>query len=408
MASMKERDSRSSEYPLFIGLCAIGAFAILSSTMSKNPALPLFAEKLGASGPELGLIAAASTIPGILVSLPAGTLSDIYGRRRVILFSLVLFATAPLLYFFVKTPWQLVLVRFYHGFATAIFGPVANAAIAELFPERRAERISAFSSATIVGRSIAPLLGGWILFSTASDFRNIYGMVALSGIIALGLGLIVMRKTPLEEESRQVSHPNRGQHFTLLKEGWRRVLGDRMILAAGSADAVQYLTYGAFEFFLVLYASSKGINTFLIGIIGSMELVSVTLIKPIFGWLSDRFGRRPVILGGFILGSAALASVPATSEFFGLAMASLLYGLGFAAVTSSTPAFVSDNIDRSYYGSAMGALSMIMDIGQTFGPVLTGFIIAAFDFSVAFEALALLLLSFGFLFYFATRIRSLT
>jgi MFS family permease len=92
-----------------------------------------------------------------------------------------------------------------------------------------------------------------------------------------------------------------------------------------------------------------------------------------------------------------------TSDFFGMATASLLYGLGFAAVTSSTPAFVSDNMDRRHYGSAMGALSMIMDIGQTIGPVLTGLIIAAFDFAVAFEALALLLLSFAFLFHFATR-----
>ncbi len=375
----------------------------MTSTMSKNPVLPLFARSLGARGAELGLIAAASTVPGILVSLPAGTLSDIYGRSRVILFSLVLFATAPLLYFIVENPWQLALVRFYHGFATAIFGPVANAAIAELFPERRAERISTFSSATIVGRSIAPFLGGWILFSTGSDFKSIYGAVALISMTALGLGLIVMWKTPLKEGIAQGHHQEIGEQFMLLREGLKRVLGERMVLAAGFADGVQYLTYGAFEFFLVLYASSKGINALLIGIIGSIGLVSVTLIKPIFGWLSDRFGRRPIILGGFVLGGVALASMPMTSEFFSLAMASLLYGLGFAAVTSSTPAFVSDNMDRRDYGSAMGALSMIMDIGQTFGPVLTGLIVATFDFAVAFEVLAFLLLSFAFLFHFATR-----
>ena len=134
-----------------------------------------------------------------------------------------------------------------------------------------------------------------------------------------------------------------------------------------------------------------------------MGLVSVTVTKPIFGWLSDRWGRRPLIVGGFVLGSGALASVPATSEFFGLAAVSLFYGFGFSAVTSSTPAFVSDITDRRDYGSAMGALSMIMDVGQTFGPVLTGFILAASDFTIAFESLALILLSFAFLFYSTTR-----
>ncbi|MFQ6086390.1 MAG: MFS transporter, partial [Candidatus Bathyarchaeia archaeon] len=146
-----------SERDLFFWVISVvGAFAILSSTMSKNPVLPLLAQSLGARGPDLGLIAAASTIPGILVSLPAGSLSDLLGRRKVVFFSLAVFATAPLLYLLVHAAWHLVLVRFYHGFATAIFGPVANAIIAEKFPRRKGERISIFSSATIVGRSAAP------------------------------------------------------------------------------------------------------------------------------------------------------------------------------------------------------------------------------------------------------------
>ncbi len=402
-AYLGKRDLFSSKNLAFLGLCIIGAFAILSSTMSKNPVLPLFARGLGAEGVELGLIAAASTIPGILVSLPAGTLSDIYGRRRIILFSLLLFATAPWFYLVVETPWQLALVRFYHGFATAIFGPVSNAAIAELFPQRRAERISTFSSATIIGRSIAPFLGGWILFNTGSDFKSVYLAVAASSATALALGLLIMRKTPSERSRGEDRSLSDGKDLKLLKEGWRRVLGERRVLVAGLAEAVQYLTYGAFEFFFVLYASSKGINEFLIGIIVGIGLVSVTVTKPIFGWLSDRLGRRPMILGGFILGGGALVAVPVMREFLGLAAVSFFYGFGFSAVTSSTPAFVSDITDRRDYGSAMGALSMIMDIGQTFGPVLTGFILAASNFTVAFDTLALLLLLFAFLFYFTTR-----
>ena len=110
-------------------LCVVGAFAILSSTMSKNPVLNPFAQSLGTPANLTGIIAAASTIPGILVSLPAASLSDVLGRRKMLLFATFVFATAPFLYLFVTVWWQLAFVRFYHGFATAIFVPVAEATI---------------------------------------------------------------------------------------------------------------------------------------------------------------------------------------------------------------------------------------------------------------------------------------
>ena len=104
--------------------------------MSKSPVLNPFAKSLGTPSDLLGLVAAASTIPGIIISLPAASLSDVIGRRKVLLFSAFVFASAPFLYLFVGTWWQLALVRFYHGFATAIFIPVTEATLAELFPDQ--------------------------------------------------------------------------------------------------------------------------------------------------------------------------------------------------------------------------------------------------------------------------------
>lgn len=122
---------------IFLMFCLLGIFAILSSTMSKNPVLKLFATSLGTPDSWTGFVAAASTIPGILVSLPAGSLSDILGRRKLLLISGFVFASAPFLYILIGSWWQLILVRFYHGFATAIFVPVANATIAEFFPLKK-------------------------------------------------------------------------------------------------------------------------------------------------------------------------------------------------------------------------------------------------------------------------------
>jgi DHA1 family multidrug resistance protein-like MFS transporter len=104
----------------------IGGLALLSSTLSKTPVLPLFAHALGATPAEIGWIVMASTVPGILISFPAGALSDYLGKRTVMRVALVIFATAPFLYLLVTDVTQLILVRFYHGFATAIFGTVAK------------------------------------------------------------------------------------------------------------------------------------------------------------------------------------------------------------------------------------------------------------------------------------------
>jgi MFS family permease len=151
----------------------MGLFAILSSTMSKNPVLKPFATSLGTPPELLGIVASASTIPGILISLPAASLSDILGRRKMLLFAAFIFASAPFLYLLVNSWWTLALVRFYHGFATATFVPVAEASIAELYPTKRGERISIFNSATAVGRAMAPFLGGYILFATNQSYFSL-------------------------------------------------------------------------------------------------------------------------------------------------------------------------------------------------------------------------------------------
>ena len=109
-----------------------------------------------------------------LISLPAASMSDVFGRKKILLFATFVFASAPFLYLFVTVWWQLALVRFYHGFATAIFVPVAEATIAEQSPSKKGGRISDFNSATYVGRGIAPFLGGAILAATNFGYATLF------------------------------------------------------------------------------------------------------------------------------------------------------------------------------------------------------------------------------------------
>jgi MFS family permease len=120
----------------FIMLCLVGFSARLGYQMARPPVLPLFAEELGAQSWLIGLIVGASTITGVFIKFPAGTLSDILGRRRMLLLGAFFFAFPPFLYLLVEEPYTLLALRFVHGFATAIFSPVAAAAVADLFQQR--------------------------------------------------------------------------------------------------------------------------------------------------------------------------------------------------------------------------------------------------------------------------------
>ena len=368
-----------SDARFFFLIALVGGFAILSSTLSKTPVLPLFAEALKATPSEIGWIVMASTIPGVLVSYPAGVLADRLGSQRLLIASLVVFATAPLLYLLVTHPWQLMAVRFYHGFATAIFGTVAAAAIARRYVADRAARLSTYSSVTIVGRSVAPFLGG-ALISLAS-FEAVYIACAISGVIAFAAGLLLRDGKP----------PTAAATPRTLPRFWPSlvtVLKDRCIMRVSLVEAVQYGVFGAVEAFLALYASSLGIPAWQIGVILGVQLVSIVFAKPIMGRLSDRVGRTAVIVPGLLVGAASVALLTLADGFVALTVLSLVFGVGFATVTSSTTALVADFTRDNRFGASMGVLRTVMDVGQSIGPVLTGFIIAHLGYASAFGTLA--------------------
>ncbi len=373
---------KSARPSFFVLIALVGGLAIFSSTLSKTPVLPLFAQALDATPAEIGWIVMASTIPGILISYPAGALSDQLGKRRVLLASLVVFATAPFLYLIISTAWQLMAVRFYHGFATAIFGTVASAAIAERYTADRAQRLSTYSSVTIVGRSVAPFLGGTLI--SLGSFGAVYIACAISGVLALVVGLALRDHAP--PAATKIELP---KFWTSLAT----VLRDRGIMLVSLVEAAQYLVFGAIEAFLALFASSLGIPAWQIGVILGVQLVSIVFAKPIAGKVSDRLGRRRVILPGLMIGAASVALLPYFPSFAGLSVLSLVFGLGFATVTSSTAALVADLTRDGRYGSSMGVLRTIMDVGQSIGPVLTGFLIGAAGYPSAFTLLAAILVA---------------
>jgi DHA1 family multidrug resistance protein-like MFS transporter len=363
----------------FILLCIMGGLAIFSSTMAKNPVLPLFIRALDVPMSTVGFIAAASTVVGIVVSLPAGVLSDIIGRRKVILIAAAVFATAPFFYLLVSQPWHLVLVRIYHGFATAILGPVAMAAVADTFDEKRGEHMGWYSSATMVGRFLAPFVGGALIFGD-----NFHWVYIADGVIGAAALLAAVR-LPL---SKATSDSLGGALKRERNEIWsevKTVLTHRGILATSSIEAVQYFAYGCLEVFLPIFLNEQAnFSTLEIGSLFTIQVVVATLTKPIMGRFSDRYGRVSVIVTGLLVGGITMAFMTYSYNYLLLAVLIGFFGLGLATVTASTSALVADLSRSSSHGGALGILSSVMDIGHSAGPMIGGLLISALNYKTAF------------------------
>lgn len=372
----------AADRTLMYYLSLIGFFAIFSTTISKNPVLPLFVQALGAGDSVLGLIAAVSPLAGILFSFPVGVISDHLGRRRLLVASGCVFLIAPVLYLFISDPLWLIPVRFFHGTATAILGPVVSAIIAERFPATKGEMLGTYSSATLIGRTIAPLAGGIIIttFAVAPGlvpYRMVYVAAALA---AVPVFVLILRYR--EEQPGSVTLPG----FPVFRESLVTFVANRRLRATAMADMATYFAFGAFETFLPVYLFALHFEAYQIGVIFAVQVLIIAATKPFFGRIADRIDKRTQIIAGLLVTGGSVAAVPFAVTYPGFLAASAIFGLGVSLSTVATSAYIADVAKKEEIGSSMGALSSIMDIGQSSGPLVTGVIITLAGYTAGFFA----------------------
>src|SRR3990172_2931706 len=202
----------------FVTLCTIGFFARLSYAMARTPILPLFALSLGAKPEAIGFVVGASTITGIFFKLPAGTLSDIYGRYKMLLIS--------------------------------ILG----------------------SSITIIGNLVGAPLGGYILqylgkngSHTLSHFHIAYGICGLFALISLAFTLKAFFSKNREIRQNTISLIDTWRKFS---KGIKEVMSDYRVIITSNMEGIQNLSVGALEAFLPVYAVTvAGLSAFQAGIL---------------------------------------------------------------------------------------------------------------------------------------------
>jgi DHA1 family multidrug resistance protein-like MFS transporter len=378
----------------FVAIILASLLSRLGYQMARSPVLPTFAADLGAAPEFIGVIVAASTVTGVFFKLPSGALSDVLGRRRVMILGAVFFAVPPFLYPFVAEPWSLLALRFVHGFATAIFSPVAAAYVASLAETGRGARLGWFSSMNDIGATAGPMVGGFVLYFTMS-YSLTFVLVGGLGVLALLLVVLLPDVDLLDGPAPEAK--TFGTQAAQFRQGLAEVFRTPPIFVAGGIEAVMYVGYGAFLGFLPIYARDVGLNLAEIAIVLGAQLIFAVVAKPISGTVSDRIGRIPVIVIGLLLCAAALPLIFRCESLMAFILAAPLLGLGVGAVTPVTNALAADLASARGLGAAMGVFGTLFDIGEAAGPMIAGFLIGGLGYAATFDVIAgmTVLVAFG-------------
>lgn len=364
-------------------LCGAALAAYLSYALCRTPLLPLYAQELGASPALIGIVVGASTVTGILVKLPAGALSDVLGRKPLLLAGALVFALLPFFYLAVSTIAGLLLLRFVHGNATAIFGPVASATVSDLAPpNRRGAWLGAYATAQGVGQALAPVIAGYLLAAGRFDTTFL-----VAGLIGLAAPLIVSRVTPLAA----APPPGAGTRWSAFRAGVREVIGHRLVLVTSAAHAAQFVLSGALNGFLPLYARDVvGLTTTGIGWLFAAQTLTTLAVRPVVGAISDGLERRTVIVGGMLACSLAVWLLPLADGGATLAACLVAFAAGAATTSAATSAYITDITRRARYGAAHGVFGTIYDVGDAVGPIGAGLLVTVVGYASMFQMAATL------------------
>lgn len=359
-----------------------GLVSLLTDISSEMiyPLLPLFlATTIGAGPALLGMIEGVAESTAALLKLYSGVISDrTASRKRLVLFGYGFSSIARPLIGLAVTPLQVLAIRFGDRVGKGIRTSPRDALIADSVAAADRGRAYGFHrSMDHAGALIGPLLASALLYSVVSDVRSVFLLAAIPGFLAVLLIVVAVRDTP-----RELAPPaERKSLLGILPDGNLRpyLLVVCLFTLGNSSDA-----------FLLLKASQCGVPAARIGLLWAFfHVVKMVAVMP-FGALSDRIGRRQVIIAGWgVYALAYLGFARAGAEWQIWALFAI-YGLFYGLTEGVEKAFVADLAHPEERGRAFGWYNFSVGVGALPASLLFGLIWQRFGSSVAFGCGALL------------------
>lgn len=349
-----------------INVLLLSVFVAMLGLGIVSPILPLYAESLGATYIQVGLLSSAWSISRLIFSAPAGRLSDSTSKKKVIVAGLLVYAVVSLMYVIAWDYNSLLSFRFIHGLGSAMTMPIAMAYAAELAPEGEEGRyMGTMNFAMFGGMGFGPLLGGGLtdLFDMSAPF---YFMSALT---ALSLVLVMLLLPDLGSTTYASDKP---------KPSFRRVLSNRVLLASFVFRAVNALGRGAIMGFLTIFMTNAvadgglGLSVTEGGIVLSVGQLSSAFLQRPFGDLADRYNKNMLIIVGGMVAVIGMASFPFSHSFWQVLSARLLFSAGSALMTPAITAIAAIEGRSLGIGTTMSVLQSAMSLGMMAGPLISG------------------------------------
>ncbi len=355
---MAERSSRG-----ILWVTVIVVFVSMGGALWRT-LFPLYLDALGFSGVYVGLIASGAVMIPFLFSLPAGMISDRYGRKKVLVMSLV--SMSPLLsaLAFARGP-TLFLVVVLLGVVASLYNQSMIAMVAEITSaSRRATAYGVYYATLNLASTAGALLSG--VLAENYGYEILFFSSAVMAAVAAFVALMTLQ--PLGSS---------GQNFTAyrlqvreLREVLKRSSKLRnLILAITAHDLFVFIAVP----FVVLFAKKFiGMEESEIGIIIGLRSVLTALSQPFMGRLADRFGGEFLLIGHVLLTGMLYVLYGMSDDFQEAVVIMLLFGLVFSMDMPARRALLSRVAPEYMLATVNGISDTLVGVGALVSPMVGG------------------------------------
>lgn len=360
-------------------VCTVIFFADASHSTA-IPTFPFYAKSLGASVAMVGVLASATGLSTMIFSMPLGLLSDRFGRRPVMLLGMLCFAIAPIAYNLSTNPVHLLPARVILGVAMAATFSIGFVYVSEVAPPgRRNMAQGLYMTFMGIGFTLGPLVGG-LSAKALGYYASFY---LSSGFGFAGLILLLLLR-----DSTQKSAPESSSRD--LSSGFRQVLTNSKIVAAGTANFFNSLLYNATMVYFPLYGGSIGFDEPQVGLSLAVRGLVSTASRIPAGGLAKRFNVLRLMALGLLVSAATLFVLPTLDGLVVVGIILGIQGAAYGLYLTSGNIFITEEAPEGQRGASIGVYSTFSNISGVVSPILLGVISEAWDFQGAFRASAAL------------------
>lgn len=352
--------------------------------------LPLIGAELGLSYSQIGLIMTIQHLAGAISNVPGGIAADTIGRKGYLMaISLFMVGLPYALMSLTHSFWMLLVCVTLVGISNNIWHPAAIPTLAFRYPERKGLVLSYHGMGGNLGEALAPLVIGSLLavfsWRTVVVLNVVPGLVMAALILAL-LGTLSMAKSR-GEDTLNAGGEARGAEGHL--QDFVSLLKNKALMLVSCSAAFRSMTQvGLLTFLPVYLAYELNYSPFLVGVCLTVLQVAGFAAGPVGGHLSDKMGRRRVIVSSMVLTGVMIVGLALAGKSAAFVVFIALVGFFLYAMRPVLQAWAVESMPKNLAGTGVGLHSGIQAVGSGIAPAILGVIADTYDIYTAFYFLA--------------------